>query len=295
MRGVIAAATLVACGRGDFEVRVPADTVADANLDLLPWSAPQPIAQLNTSHYDADPTVTADQLELYFSSDRTPGLGKSDIYVSRRSAIDAPWGSASIVAELSSTDNDDSPEISPDGLTLWQATDRSSAYQIFVSTRATRSDAWSAPVLVPELSGNGGAQNLAVAPNGLVAVVEFFTSTNQGDLYELRRISPHDTWGQLGLIQELATADNESSPTLDAEGLTIYFTSNRPGSQGLYDIWMATRPSLAAPFATPVRVDALDSASDDGNPFLSPDGHAMYWASDRAPTEGVRDLWFATR
>ncbi|MFT3692607.1 MAG: hypothetical protein QM831_05670 [Kofleriaceae bacterium] len=290
MRGVFALAMLAGCGRVDFAAHA-LDAAADADINALPWSTAQPITILDSGGQDADPTLTADELEMYFSSDR-PGVGATDIYRTVRGSTADAWGVPALVMELSSASNDDSPEVSADGLTLWQASNRGGNYRIYVSTRATRGDAWSAPAIVTELGA--GAQNLAVTPNGLITVVEISTGGN-GDLYEARRISPHDTWGTPVLIAELSTADNESSPTLDAEGLTIYFTSNRPGTQGTYDIWMATRSSLATPFGAATRVDALDTAGDDGNPFLTIDGHTMYWGSDRPPTQGARDIWFATR
>ncbi len=280
---------LTGCGRMDFAERAPVDAAPEA---ATRWGTPQPLTVLDTNDGDADPSVTRDELELYFSSDRG-GAMKSDVYVTTRAAVGAPWVAPAIVGELSSTGYDDSPEISPDGLTLYLSSTREGGYQYFVSTRTDRASAWSTPVLVPELGGVGG-QNGSFSGNGLVAVVEIVTDGN-GDLYEHRRLSPHDPWGNGVLIAELSTPNNESSPALDEDGLTIYFTSNRPGTQGAYDIFTASRPSLAQPFGEITRVDEIDTPDDDGNPFLSRDGHTIYWASDRSPTVGGRDLWFATR
>lgn len=281
---------LIGCGRVDFDPGIAVDA---APLGM--FGSPQPITLLDSMVNDADPTLTADQLEMYMSSDRTDGLGLTDIYRTVRTDPAGPWGSPELVVELSSPVFDDSPEVSGDGLTLWMSTTRDVATnRVYVATRPDRVSAWGMPTFLPELS-NHIDTNVAISGDGLVAVIEHDDGNNNYDLFEHRRATAGDLWGPERLVTELSTPSNENGQCLDEHGLVVFFTSNRPGTQGLFDIYTAARPTLDDPFSDPVRVDELDTPYDDGNPFLARDGHTIYWASNRPPSAGGRDLWFATR
>jgi hypothetical protein len=88
----------------------------------------------------------AGTLLLYFGSTRPAGL--YDIYVSAQAA-DGSWGPAVLVPELSSPLNDQRPSVRFDGLELLLASDRPGGFglsDLWVSTRKTTLDPWSAPV-----------------------------------------------------------------------------------------------------------------------------------------------------
>lgn len=77
--------------------------------------------------------------------------------------------------------------------------------------------------------------------------------------------------------------------TLGPDGRTaLWFSRNRPGGPGGYDIWMARRnagawtPATPAPFNSPTR---------DFDPAFSPDGRYVYFCSDRPGGLGGDDLY----
>src|SRR5204863_9739551 len=83
---------------------------------------------------------------LYFGSSRLAGL--FDIYVSAQAA-DGSWGPAVLVPELSSPLNEQRPSVRFDGLELFLDSDRLGGFglrDLWVSTRETSLDPWSAPV-----------------------------------------------------------------------------------------------------------------------------------------------------
>lgn len=96
-------------------------------------------------------------------------------------------------------------------------------------------------------------------------------------------------------IAELGTANRvDRDPFISADELTIYFSSDRL-DPGLEDIFVATRPSLTAPFGTPAgRVD-LSSAERDTRFTMTADGLSAVVASERNGSEGMSDVWIATR
>jgi hypothetical protein len=85
-------------------------------------------------------------------------------------------------------------------------------------------------------------------------------------------------------------------PYITPDGLTQYFASDRPGGVGQRDIWVATRPTLLAPWGTPVNLGApVNTTAIEDDPFLSPDGLSLYFDSTRPGGQGNRDLWVSTR
>src|SRR2546422_9100962 len=59
------------------------------------WSPPVNLGpNINTASNDLQEAITHQGLSLYFSSPRLGGFGKADIYVSRRTSLNTPWGSA---------------------------------------------------------------------------------------------------------------------------------------------------------------------------------------------------------
>jgi hypothetical protein len=80
------------------------------------------------------------------------------------------------------------------------------------------------------------------------------------------------------LASELASGANEFSPVVSADGLTIFFSSDRTdgGAKGGTDIWTARRPSLTAPFSDVKTVPELNTTADEEAGWLSPDGCRLY-------------------
>ena len=77
--------------------------------------------------------------------------------------------------------------------------------------------------------------------------------------------------------------------TISPDGLTaLWFSRNRPGGPGGYDIWMSRRNATGWAEAVPV---SFNSASRDFDPAFSRDGRFVYFASDRAGGIGGDDLY----
>jgi Tol biopolymer transport system component len=75
---------------------------------------------INSDSSDYGPCISADGLELYFSSERTGGFGAVDIWVSTRQSVNDPWGPpTNLGPTVNSSYNEAYPSISSDGLTLY--------------------------------------------------------------------------------------------------------------------------------------------------------------------------------
>ena len=100
-------------------------------------------------------------------------------------------------------------------------------------------------------------------------------------------------------VTELNSASNDAGPVATPDGLTIFFSSNRPaaGAAGGNDVWIARRSSVSEVFGAPQLVTELNSAGSDAVTWASPDGCTVYIQSDRQSTATTvtYDLYQATR
>lgn len=75
---------------------------------------------INTPEYSEDmPSLTADEREIYFHSDRPGGAGKRDLWVAIRPSDASPWDPPRPLDEINTLAEESQPSISSDGLTLW--------------------------------------------------------------------------------------------------------------------------------------------------------------------------------
>jgi outer membrane protein OmpA-like peptidoglycan-associated protein len=84
----------------------------------------------------------------------------------------------------------------------------------------------------------------------------------------------------------------ESTPSISADGKTIYFSSSRPGGFGGKDIWMSSLNEKNQ-WTDPQNLGAnINSDGDELSPFIHFDGKTLYYASDGKPGMGGLDLYF---
>jgi hypothetical protein len=86
------------------------------------------------------------------------------------------------------------------------------------------------------------------------------------------------------------------SPELSLDGLTLYFSSSRPGGQGEADLYVTTRSSIDEPWESAQNLGpSVNSAYFEGQPSVSANGKTLYWDSVRPGGFGDFDIWVATR
>ena len=77
------------------------------------------------------------------------------------------------------------------------------------------------------------------------------------------------------IMRNVNSVDLEYAACISADGLTLFFTRVKKGLTGDARIFMATRTSLTAPFARPLRLTAIDGFAE--GPALSPDEKSLYY------------------
>jgi Tol biopolymer transport system component len=88
------------------------------------WSTPKRIANktINTTYFDASPTVTADGNTMYFVSDRNGQKRCTDIYMAKKEG--KTWGDAVALSDsVNSSGFETTPYITPDGKYLFFSSD----------------------------------------------------------------------------------------------------------------------------------------------------------------------------
>ena len=142
-------------------------------------------------------------------------------------------------------------------------------------------------------SKNEGSQSLSV-DNRLL----FFTSCNRPDaighcdLYFTERDS--SGWQvPVNAARPINSLAWDSQPSLAADGMTIYFVSNRPGGFGGMDIWKSTLTESGT-WGEPVNLgDSINTPGEEMSPFIHPDNSTLYFSSDGHIGLGSQDIYMA--
>lgn len=148
--------------------------------------------------------------------------------------------------------------------------------------------------IFPATGSNDFAPSLNRAETWMV-----FSSDRAGgqggyDLWEARRPNLAAPWGTPTPITALNSASTEYEPGLSADELELYFVSNRAGSLGTFDLWVATRPTPVSPWNPPVNVGPVVNGAGRSldDPHLTDDGLTLFYTSGES---GGGDIYTVTR
>jgi hypothetical protein len=265
-----------------------------------PFDTPVPVDVVNIGgQTEDDPALSPDGLELYFETDRDGGYGK--IWIARRPSVDDPWGEPELVPGIGAEFSfDGTPGLTGDGLRMFFISNRPGSFgnDVYVTRRAELHLPWGGPQRVDALSSTWddlGPRPVPGGEGGLFLCSDRLTAMSVGQ---------HDLWlfeqtdFETGTYSEPVIVSALSSPSYDcmlmmAESrLEVFFDSDRQPSVGSQDIWSAVREDENAELGVAFPVDSLNGNAEDRDPFLSPDGHELYFASNRS---GSMDIWVARR
>jgi len=245
----------------------------------MPFGTPQIVPGLRGDTDEVqDPSLTFEQLELYFSS---PRGDMSDIWVSRRTVATDPWGPSVLVAELSSPQADEDPSVSVDGLIMYFTSDRGGdGRHVYACRRRTRDTPWEMAVRVDGL----GAATVDEAP-GL----------DRGQLYLVFGSRPDASaaWQGAAELTALSSAWQDTDPALFSDGRGLLFASRRLTEGRAADLFQSARPNTSAPFASSLapitELNTTDYTEED--PWISEDGRHILFTSNRNGRNRIYEGW----
>ena len=268
-------------------------------------------SELNTPAIDGCPIQAPDGLSLYLASNRPGGLGGLDIWVATRPSKSAAWGAPRNLGEpVNSTADDFCPTpVGKKGL-------------FFVSREALPGACGQGDIYYTHERSPGTwvePERLLCAPAGPNSALDeqgpswvsasktlrgkkllYFSRSSTspavaGDVFVSER-REGARFGPATPVAELndGTA-NDIQPNVRADGLEVVLSSNRAGTVGGQDVWVATRSSLDAPWSTPVNLGtAVNTAAGETRPSFSGDGTELLFGRAPGP-EGGSDVFLTTR
>lgn len=233
-----------------------------ASLDA-PWGEPVNLAMINTSAREFAPSLSRDGHWLFFSSDRPGGSGGVDIWASWRAHTHDDFGwqpPVNLGAGVNSAASDFAPnyfENKDVGIPLlFFSSNRPGGpggSDIYVS-ELTSDGSFGPAVLVPELSSPQNDARPSIRHDGREI---FFYSNRPGsippdppgalleDLWVATRETTLDAWSTpVNLGATVNSAFSDLHPAVSSDRQTLFFSSNRPGGVGGFDLYMTTRTKL---------------------------------------------------
>ena len=128
----------------------------------------------------------------------------------------------------------------------------------------------------------------------------------QADIWVTTRKTKSAPWGEpVNLGPTVNSPVGDGGPSISADGLSLYFGSDRAGGYGGMDLWVTTRKTKADPWGTPVNLGAtVNGPANEGGPSISADELTLYFSDNHRRTQpdrerpgglGNGDIWATTR
>ncbi len=287
------------------------------------WSEPVHLdAPVNSPCEDQTPTLSKDELALYFTSTRRGGLGNDtpdgcqdsfDLWVAQRASRDSPWETpVNLGPPVNTSANEAGPALSADGhLLFFYSFVGTGQRDIYLSQRRGATDdlVWEAPVsLGPDVNttdSEAGPSFVQPGEDGGGTLYFYRGAPPNTDLYSVSITRSGGTLGPAVAVAELNSPVDDNHASVRADGREIFFNSRRLGSilnrggQPSFDLWAATRRSLHDAWSTPVNLGApVNSAAAEFHPNVSHDGRTLLFIDPSGAVRGGLggfDIWITTR
>lgn len=190
---------------------------------------------------------------------------------------DAPlggFGAPMPVPELASSFPDDDAGISSDGLELYFASIRTGTSDIYVSTRSSVDEPWSAPQRVIELSTDSDNEKSPELADGNLTL---WFVTSDTSIMVAKRASRGAPWSTPVLALD-GNALQLGTPAVCGDGLRMFVRSEAPTPANLMT---TARASITDAWPTPELVAELSSPERDSGVFATADCGRVYFDSHR--------------
>jgi WD40-like Beta Propeller Repeat len=282
MRGSALLLVLAGCDKlflGHEPIDAPPQALDGPTVSDLVFGTPKRLANVNTSEEEDRPTLTDDLLELYFHRG-------TDMYVARRPSTDVDFSSAQPITELSEAFKGC---VAGDGLRIYfSRNDLDDERDIYIATRASRAAPWDVPVKIPELITFPKAIEYCGWERRDRLLMYF--SVQQAldtDIWRASRTSTSLPY-ERGPFPDFSTMARENAPWASEDGTIVVFDRVQSGR---FDLLQATLVGAQYQIRPLDEINRDDSGQ--GAPWLSPDGHVLFYVSNHEDPRG--DIYMATR
>jgi WD40-like Beta Propeller Repeat len=276
------------------DTSVEPDATVDAGGRCDPTKPFGPLVRLGISVNDADASgrLSADELTIYFTSDRNTTPKRFRGWTASRTSKDLPFAAPVLVAEEAAGSLYD-PTVPVDGLTIYfQLTDTTTNQsQIRTGKRTDLKKAFGTFTTVSglDVAADDERDPYLMKDGSLLFTRQPKDATSASDLF----VAPPGTPRVPAAITLLNTTNGERDPVLSEDGLEIFYASDR-SRKGTFRISHATRKNKADPWGPASAITELSDQLNvyDAPTWISVDRCVLYIASDR---DTDTRLYLATR
>ena len=242
----------------------------------------------------AFPCLSANGRELYFCRAVLGTL--YDILVTRRATVDSEWGvPVPLGPAVNTSEHEWGLSISADGMSLYFTYGGDPEARLYVTKRKTTDDDWEPPASI----GGAVGTEIAVCPCISADDLElyFVSGRLKGygdyDLWVTTRATVNDDWGTpVNLGAAINSPYLECDPVISADGLSLFFSSTRPGGRSVQDIYVSRRATRKDPWGPAMNPGpTLNSAFGQRPGSISSDGSMLYFFCSWPDGCGSRDIW----
>ncbi len=257
---------------------------------------------INTKYSEYVPVVSGDQTEIYFTSRRVGSTGGlkddygqlfEDIYLSK--LVNGKWQKAfNVGPPLNTPTHDAVVSLTGDGneMVIYRTNENLYGGDLYISSNYAGS--WTNPVKLTENINSAYQEaSASISPDGKLMYISSNRPGGLGgkDIYRVRRL-PDGQWSiPENLGPSINTPYDEDAPFIQADGITLYFSSNGLNTMGGYDIFK-TKFENDELWSNPKNLGyPINTVKDDIYFVISPDGKTAYYSSDMPGGYGEQDLY----
>lgn len=150
---------------------------------------------------------------------------------------------------------------------------------------------WTTPQALPSpINTDLHESCIAISSDGTELYLYIDNDQYKGDIFHSKMVG--NTWTKPQPFSIMINTDHiENSMTLSQDGLTLFFSSNKPGGIGGKDLYMSKRKKSGG-WETPQNLGYnINTEYDEEGPFLAADGKTMYFSSKGHAGMGGYDLF----
>lgn len=163
---------------------------------------------------------------------------------------------------------------------------------IYISKKDNKGN-WGEPELISDkINSSGHEATIGLSVDGQQLLIYSAQEDPQGDIY-YSKLNGKD-WSKPIAFEALNSKASETHACFSADGKTIYFTSNRKGGFGGYDIYKVTMLPNGEWSKSLNLGPKINTELDDRAPFIHPDGVSLFFSSNGHETMGGFDIFQAT-
>lgn len=166
-------------------------------------------------------------------------------------------------------------------------------YEDIYISKKSKDGTWGTPKPISDkINTKGHEATIGLSVDGQQLLIYSSQEDKNGDIY-YSKLDGND-WTTPVAFEALNSKASETHACFSADGKTIYFTSNRKGGYGGFDIYRVVKlPN--GDWSLPQNLGPkVNTALDDRAPFIHPDGVSLFFSSRGHETMGGFDIFQST-